>query len=109
MNKPPRVVVVGCGQASDLKGADYLRLGGIAIGKVPAAAGDAMILAELPGGAMKPDHAADVAPAVAEPRHNLPARVSSFVGRERELGAIAKPAAVAAAPAKSTRKKAKKD
>ncbi len=56
-----RLVVVGCGQASELKGADYLRLGGIAIGKVPAAAGDATILAELPGGAMKPDHAADVA------------------------------------------------
>ena len=44
-----RLVVVGCGQASELKGADYLRLGGIAIGKVPAAAGDATILAELPG------------------------------------------------------------
>jgi leucyl aminopeptidase len=56
-----RLVVVGCGQASDLKGADYLRLGGIAMGKVPAAAGDATILAELPGGAMKAEHAADVA------------------------------------------------
>jgi leucyl aminopeptidase len=56
-----RLVVVGCGQASDLKGADYLRLGGIAMGKVPAAAGDAMVLAELPGGAMKAEHAADLA------------------------------------------------
>src|SRR6202000_449372 len=56
-----RLVVVGCGEASELKGVDYLRLGGVAVGKVPAAAGDAMILAELPGGAMKPDHAADVA------------------------------------------------
>src|SRR5262245_36441692 len=56
-----RLVVVGCGQASDLKGADYVRLGGIAVGKVPAAAGDAMILAELPGGAMKAEQAADVA------------------------------------------------
>jgi leucyl aminopeptidase len=56
-----RLVVVGCGQASDFKGSDYVRLGGIAMSKVPAAAGDAMILAELPNGAMKPDHAADVA------------------------------------------------
>jgi leucyl aminopeptidase len=56
-----RLVVVGCGQASDLKGSDYLRLGGIAMGKIPAAAGDAMVLAELPGGAMKAEQAADVA------------------------------------------------
>ena len=56
-----RLVVVGCGQASDLKGADYVRLGGIAMGKVPSAVGDATILAELPGGAMKAEQAADVA------------------------------------------------
>jgi leucyl aminopeptidase len=56
-----RLVVVGCGQAGELKAPDYLRLGGAAMGKVPAAAGDATILAELPGGAMKPEHAADVA------------------------------------------------
>jgi DNA-binding SARP family transcriptional activator len=31
------------------------------------------------------DQAADVAQPLVEPRHNLPARVSSFVGREREL------------------------
>jgi leucyl aminopeptidase len=56
-----RLIVVGCGHTRELKGSDYLRLGGIAMGKVPAAAGEVTILAELPSGAMKPEHAADVA------------------------------------------------
>ena len=56
-----RLIVVGCGHARELKAPDYLRLGGIAMGKVPAAAGELTILAELPSGAMKPEQAADVA------------------------------------------------
>jgi leucyl aminopeptidase len=56
-----RLIVVGCGRARELKAPDYLRLGGIAMGKVPAAAGELTILAELPSGAMKPEQAADVA------------------------------------------------
>ena len=45
-----RLIVVGCGHARELKAPDYLRLGGIAMGKVPAAAGELTILAELPYG-----------------------------------------------------------
>ncbi len=56
-----RLVVVGCGQTRELKPPDYLRLGGIAMGRIPAAVGDATILAELPGGAMKSEQAADLA------------------------------------------------
>ena len=56
-----RLIVAGCGHARELKAPDYLRLGGIAMGKVPAAAGELTILAELPSGAMKPEQAADVA------------------------------------------------
>ncbi len=56
-----RLVVVGVGKVGDLKAKDYLRLGGIAAGKIPAAAGSAAILAELPTGPIKPDQAADVA------------------------------------------------
>jgi leucyl aminopeptidase len=56
-----RLIVVGCGHGREIKGADYVRLGGIAMGKVPAAASEVTILAELPGGALKPEQAADVA------------------------------------------------
>jgi leucyl aminopeptidase len=56
-----RLVVVGCGKIGDLKAKDYVRLGGVAAGKIPAAAGSAIIFAELPNGPMKPDQAADIA------------------------------------------------
>jgi leucyl aminopeptidase len=56
-----RLIVAGCGHARELKSSDYLRLGGVVMGKVPAAADEITVLAELPGGAMKPDQAADVA------------------------------------------------
>ncbi len=36
-----RLVVVGCGKVGDLKAKDYARLGGIAAGKIPSAAGSA--------------------------------------------------------------------
>jgi len=56
-----RLVVVGCGKARDLQSRDFVRLGGVALGKAPSAGGDLTILAELPSGAMKPDAAADIA------------------------------------------------
>jgi leucyl aminopeptidase len=56
-----RLVVIGVGKASELKAKDFLRLGGLAMGKLPNAASDAIIFAELPGGAMKSDQAADLA------------------------------------------------
>ena len=37
-----RLIVVGCGHTRELKAPDYLRLGGVAMGKVPAAAGEAL-------------------------------------------------------------------
>src|SRR5271169_3516389 len=43
----PRLVVVGVGKANELKQRDIVKLGGIAMGKVPAAAASATILAEL--------------------------------------------------------------
>jgi leucyl aminopeptidase len=56
-----RLVVVGCGKAKELQPKDYLRLGGIALGKMPGSVTDATILAELPAGAVKPDDAAEIA------------------------------------------------
>jgi leucyl aminopeptidase len=56
-----RLVVVGVGKARDLKTRDFVKLGGIAMGKVPAAAGAATLVADLPGGAIKPDRIAELA------------------------------------------------
>jgi leucyl aminopeptidase len=59
--KVARLTVVGIGKAADVKPRDYIRFGGIAMGKVPAAASEATIIAELPGGTMAADEAADLA------------------------------------------------
>ncbi len=55
-----RLIVVGVGKADDLKSQSYVKLGGVAMGKVPRAETQATIVADLPGG-LKPDRAADVA------------------------------------------------
>jgi leucyl aminopeptidase len=56
-----RLLLVGAGQARDLKPRDFVKLGGVAMGKVPPAADDVIMVAELPGGAIKPDRVADIA------------------------------------------------
>jgi leucyl aminopeptidase len=56
-----RLVVLGVGKARDLKSQDWVKLGGIAMGKIPATATAATIIADLPGGAIKPDQVADLA------------------------------------------------
>jgi leucyl aminopeptidase len=58
--KLPRLVVVGTGKP-DAKARDFVKLGGIAMGKVPAVAAEATILAELGSGALKADQVADLA------------------------------------------------
>jgi leucyl aminopeptidase len=55
-----RLVVIGTGK-TPLKSQDLVKLGGIAMGKIPGAAKEATIFAELPGGAMTPEQAADLA------------------------------------------------
>jgi leucyl aminopeptidase len=56
-----RLVIVGAGKVADLKSEDFVKLGGVAMGKVSPAATDAQIIADLPGGAVKPELAADLA------------------------------------------------
>jgi leucyl aminopeptidase len=56
-----RLIVVGAGKGRDLKAEDFVKLGGVAMGQVPPAAAEATILADLPGGALKPERAADIA------------------------------------------------
>ncbi|MGE0565777.1 MAG: leucyl aminopeptidase [Pseudolabrys sp.] len=56
-----RLIVIGTGKAADRKPTDPLKLGGIAMGKIPSSATDVVVIAELPDGAMKADQAADLA------------------------------------------------
>ncbi|MGA7386519.1 MAG: leucyl aminopeptidase [Pseudolabrys sp.] len=59
--KAARLVVIGVGKTAELKPKDFPKLGGLAMGKLPNAATDATVFAELPGGAMKSEQAADLA------------------------------------------------
>jgi leucyl aminopeptidase len=57
----PRLVVIGVGKESELTSQGIIKLGGVAMGKIPAAAAEATIVAEFGAGALKPDQAADLA------------------------------------------------
>jgi leucyl aminopeptidase len=57
----PRLVIIGIGKDSEPKSRDMVKLGGIAMGKVPAAATSATIFAEFGSGALKGTQAADLA------------------------------------------------
>ncbi len=57
----PKLVVVGVGQASKLVPRDFTKFGGVALGKIPNAATEATVFAELPNGAFKPEQAAALA------------------------------------------------
>ena len=54
-----RLIVIGVGRASELKTHDFVKLGGVAMGKVPATAAEVTVLADLPGG-IKPDRVAEI-------------------------------------------------
>jgi leucyl aminopeptidase len=56
-----RLIVVGVGKGRDLNSQDFVKLGGIAMGRIPAAANAATLLAELSGDAIKPERVADIA------------------------------------------------
>src|SRR5690242_21098546 len=59
--KAERLIVIGLGKTAELKPKDFLRLGGLATGKLPNSASDATVFAEMPGGAMKSEQAVDLA------------------------------------------------
>ena len=56
-----RLSILGVGKAGKPKAQDLVKLGGAAMGKVPASAAQATIFAELASGALKPDQAAEIA------------------------------------------------
>jgi leucyl aminopeptidase len=57
----PKLVVVGLGKAGKLVPRDFAKFGGVALSKIPNAAAEATVIAELPNGAFKPDQVADLA------------------------------------------------
>ena len=56
-----RLTILGIGKAGKLKPQDLVKLGGTAMGKVPARAQTVTIFAEFAGGPLKPDQIAEVA------------------------------------------------
>jgi len=56
-----RLVVIGCGKAAEMKPKDFVKLGGVAMGKIPSTAEAATILAELPSRVMSPEQVSDLA------------------------------------------------
>src|SRR5579872_2007410 len=57
----PRLVIVGTGKDRALNSRDLIKLGGIAMGKLPRAAAAATIFAEFGSGALKAEQVADLA------------------------------------------------
>ncbi len=56
----PRLIVIGTGKERDLKDRDLVKLGGVAMGKIPGVAAQATVLAEFGAGALKGDQIADL-------------------------------------------------
>jgi len=59
--KAERLIVIGTGKASSLKGNDFLKFGGMAASKIKAGSASMTIIAELAGGAMSTEQAVAVA------------------------------------------------
>ncbi len=62
--KIDRLVVIGAGKTADLKPQDFVKFGGVAMGKMPSGASELMVFAELPNEAMTGEQAADLAQGV---------------------------------------------
>src|SRR5258707_15669029 len=59
--KASRLIVIGAGKLSAIKDNDFLKLGGVAAGKLRAGNGPVTVVAEVPTRAMTSDHVAAVA------------------------------------------------
>ncbi|MFG1402568.1 leucyl aminopeptidase [Xanthobacter sediminis] len=57
----PRLIVLSVGKAAELKATDFLKLGGVIAGKIPANAREASVLVELPGTKIAPESVAEIA------------------------------------------------
>ena len=59
--KADRLLVVGIGKRKDLKAVDWLKIGGVVMGKIPVQAKAATVILDLPDGKVSAEEAADVA------------------------------------------------
>ncbi|MFG1477608.1 leucyl aminopeptidase [Xanthobacter sp. V4C-4] len=57
----PRLIILSVGKAGELKATDFLKLGGVIAGKIPANAREATVLVELPGAKVAPESVAEIA------------------------------------------------
>src|SRR5450756_1273715 len=101
--KVARLVVIGAGKASDRKTAgleqkDLLKLGGLAMGKLPLAASEATVFAELPGGALKAEQAADLAQGVRLRAYAFDRYKTKRKDDERRAGLVTMTVAAATSP-----------
>src|ERR1700704_4240956 len=94
-----RLVVVGVGKGRDFKVQDFVKLGGIAMGKIPAAASEATIIADLPGGGIKPEWVADLALGVELRAYNFDRYKTKRKGGEEKAAEVKVTIAVAGAAA----------
>jgi leucyl aminopeptidase len=56
-----RLIVLGVGKPAKPGPQDFVKLGGVVLGRIPKAAGEALVIAEFAAGALKPDQVADMA------------------------------------------------
>ncbi|MFG1295364.1 leucyl aminopeptidase [Xanthobacter variabilis] len=57
----PRLIVLSVGKTAELKATDFLKLGGVIAGKIPASAREASVVVELPGTKITPESVAEIA------------------------------------------------
>lgn len=62
--KVDRLIVAGTGKAGSLKDEDFIKIGGAVTGKLGASASAATLVAELPGGVLKPHQVSAIAAGV---------------------------------------------
>jgi leucyl aminopeptidase len=56
-----RLIIIGAGSARDLKPADFVKFGGVAMGRIPPSATAATLIADLPGKPLQPERVAELA------------------------------------------------
>ncbi|HEY0236466.1 MAG TPA: leucyl aminopeptidase [Afipia sp.] len=59
--KVGRLIVTGTGKAGSLKEEDYIKIGGTSVARLKSGNDAVTMIAELPGGSLKPDQAASIA------------------------------------------------
>jgi leucyl aminopeptidase len=97
--KVSRLTVIGAGKIDGFKSKDFLKLGGAAAGKLPSAGGDAMVVADLPGGPMSVDAVADLAAGARLRAYTFDRYKTKRREDEEEQGAVNLAIAVADPPA----------